>query len=62
MSDHTIADALSLMKISGTLACCSGRSIEDCPYDVLYFPAAHEAWTVGWEQADMMLKETPVGA
>jgi len=57
----TIAGALELMTISGAMACCSGRSREDCPYEVFYFPTAYEAWTEGWDQADMMLRTEPVG-
>ncbi len=53
---NTISDALELMKMSGVMACCYGRPRDDCPYDVMYFPAAYEAWTNGWDQAQMMLK------
>ena len=56
-----IADALTLMKVSGIMACCAGRPRDDCPYDVFYFPAAYEAWTGGWDQAAIMLRTEPIG-
>lgn len=58
---QTIVEVLSLMRISGSLACASGRSREDCPYDPIYFPAPYRAWTGGWDNVNRVLRAEPVG-
>jgi len=62
VSESTIDDALTLMRVAGALACCGGRPRNDCPYDLIYFPAPYHAWTFGWDQANVVLRTEVVGA